>query len=162
MKTSKIFFLILIIFGFSCTDQEQLETSPSTNLQIEKAIEIQEIINNNLPDDAERVSLQNQDQINRLVTENRFGFSNRSCEQEIIQVYWHRGAESDFVLRQEIRETFMKDFGLDTHLGAFPETVETNTELWIFYDEDGHPCHTQGVMSTVNNNGNGHVTTDDD
>lgn len=88
--------------------------------------------------------------------------SRTQCQREIIRVYWNNEAESDFELRENIRLKFMRDHELDIALRSNPETIDNDSELWIFRDRGTHPCHTQGVEAKINNQGNDHVNTDDD
>lgn len=155
MKTKIVLIMSLLFLVLACTDENPIENEVTTDLQ-----SILETIDQE-DDGVYPITKEEMQKLQEEHNQDR-SLSSRGCQRETIIIYWNGATETDFALRQQWREEFMNNHGLDGFIGAFPESVEVDSEFWIFYDEDGHPCHTQGVMQTVDNNGDDEVSTRDD
>ena len=158
MKTKIFAIICLLTILIGCTDENTIQNE--TSIEATSILEIVQNQENSEPGIA--ITVEQLKEVINDQNQNRAFVGRQNCAQEIITVYWNGAAETDFTLRQQIRENFMLDHGLDNFIRSYPETEEIDYELWVFYDEDGHPCHTQGVEANVNSNGGGQVNTDDE
>ncbi|MDH7446965.1 hypothetical protein [Aquimarina sp. 2201CG14-23] len=140
MKTDKLILIVCIVFMLGCSTDKNEVYIESNNL---------------------KTTLVPINTFNTMTKNIRF--DQDYCGQQQFTVYWNRNAQEDFARREQIRQEFYRDHGLDEVLGIFPESVEKDYEVWFFFlGEDNYPCHTSGVMAKINHEGNGEVSTDDD
>lgn len=164
MKTKVLLFLGILLLCLSCSLENDYEDQKITPSPLEEVSFSENFLSS--PNKEGRFISQEDAQLfkesfNQVLIEENSKASSQ-CSREIIKVYWNNEAEYDFDLRESIRVRFMREHGLDAALRSIPETVENDSELWIFRSDGTYPCHTQGVEAKINNQGNDHVNTDDD